>query len=133
MDLPSLVRSAAAMLRAFLDLCRALQQLHSRGVVQNYIKANNMALRRHPDSGRLRVSLVDYGLTQAAEFRALQREVDHARAQWTASEGVVCAPCSPAGDVYSMSRLWQRLIRTCRRRPDAPRPRAPRSASPWGP
>ncbi|XP_050712592.1 serine/threonine-protein kinase pim-2-like [Eriocheir sinensis] len=112
-DLPRLAPTDAKMLRAFLDLCRALQQVHARGVVHNDIKANNVVVRLDPDNGRLHVSLIDYGLARGKGLTLFHEPYDHSLAPWMAPEELECEPCQPAGDVYSLACLLDEILYSC--------------------
>lgn len=112
-ELPLLAPTDAEILRAFLDLCRALQRVHSRGVVHNDIKANNGVVRRGPDNGRLNVSLTDFGLARGKCHTQFYEPYDHSLVPWLAPEVDECEPCQPAGDVYSLAWLLDEIMSHC--------------------
>ena len=49
------------MLKIAVEICSALNHVHSRGFLHNDIKANNVVIERKPESDKYTPILIDFG------------------------------------------------------------------------
>ncbi|XP_050709896.1 serine/threonine-protein kinase PkaB-like [Eriocheir sinensis] len=111
-DLHNLADSDTDRLEAFVALARDVQQLHACGYTHNDIKPDNVVV--HQDAkGRLKVSLIDYGLAKRFGTGLRIARTHTHRTPWMAPELLRGAPCSPPVDVFSLGYVLRRVLATC--------------------
>ena len=102
--------SPSECLEIFIEICSALNHVHSRGFLHNDIKANNVVLERKPESDKYTPILIDFGKGTKASVNLppcdkRRRTADHHYSGYLAPEVSKYRQYSRASDIYSLGRM----------------------------
>ncbi|MEO1087551.1 MAG: serine/threonine-protein kinase, partial [Acidobacteriota bacterium] len=103
-------------LRLFLDVCRALQHAHQKGVVHRDLKPSNV-LVQSADDGGVTPKVIDFGIAKALIGRLTDRTLDSARYRVLGTPAYM-SPEQARGDldidtrsdVYALGALLYELV-----------------------
>jgi serine/threonine protein kinase/tetratricopeptide (TPR) repeat protein len=105
-----------ARLRLFLDVCRAIQHAHHKGVVHRDIKPANVLVAPH--DGRAAVKVIDFGVAKAKAERLTERTLLTARGQMIGTPAYMSPEqaensgldIDTRSDIYSLGVLLYELL-----------------------
>lgn len=105
--------TSSECLDIFVEICSALKHVHSKGLLHNDIKANNVVLERNSESDGYTPILIDFGKSTkaAANFPLVasrKRTHDHGKS-YLAPEVLKYRQYSSSSDIYSMGRMLKGL------------------------
>lgn len=99
----------ATVLELAVQVCTALEYLHTQGVIHHDLKPGNILLQK---SGlRLQAKLMDFGLARSANEAGLEQESGRAGSYfYLAPELILGAQPAPASDLYALGVMLYELL-----------------------
>ncbi|XP_042217908.1 serine/threonine-protein kinase pkn2-like [Homarus americanus] len=94
------ILSPTRSINLFLPIAEGLAEVHSRGIIHNDIKGDNVLLEKNPD-GSFTSHLIDFGLSRVEGGHLTLRCNPYG--SHYAPELFKGQPCTPASDIYSLA------------------------------
>jgi len=98
-------RDLNTVFQLIVQILRALDFLHHRGVLHLDLKPANILVTDPNRTGNLTVKLIDFGIAQWKKYGRAQSEGFSGSPPYTAPEALEEKPASPASDIYSLGML----------------------------
>lgn len=98
-------RDLNTVFQLIVQILRALDFLHQRGVLHLDLKPANILVTDPNRTGNLTVKLIDFGIAQWKRYGLAQSEGFSGSPPYTAPEALAEKPASTASDIYSLGML----------------------------